>query len=157
VGHFLSDGRYQLDQTDHLGNPIIFNKTHKEHDDCQKHGCSLHTPSKHPLHNAPQGWHGAGEITTRQCPCKNWHPDPDSVAFLKSTLVRLQREHALLVMPPESELGSYQTQWERADLALSIAKTHMQYATRHTCCALFCCTLHPMKKRAGRQPNPLRI
>ena len=53
-----------------------------------RHGhCPIHSPSDHPLKDAPMDWYG-GEIRhlVRVCEHGLYHPDPDDIAFKMATL-----------------------------------------------------------------------
>lgn len=65
---------------------------HRVNDNCALHGCSVHSPSDHPLAHAPKHWQGRSRINEalgtmrRECKCGNLHPDYDSVAYVERAL-----------------------------------------------------------------------
>lgn len=48
---------------------------------CLGPNCCIHSPSDHPLKDAPLSWLGEIAMMFRVCPHGNVHPDPDSLRF----------------------------------------------------------------------------
>lgn len=51
--------------------------------DCAGPNCCTHNPSDHPLRDAPLNWRG--HVMERLCPHGIGHPDPDDLAYRRST------------------------------------------------------------------------
>ncbi len=156
MGFFLPDKSYKLDTKSRYGGDIALDFTHPKNDQCQIHGCPLHSPSAHPLRDAPQGWQRAGSILTRQCKCGCWHPDTDSLNYLQREIDRLEKELDDLARPYSAELGDPLSDWEMVNINLEKAKTRRKDAAAHTCCKLFCCKAQPVTPKSGRRANPLQ-
>jgi hypothetical protein len=45
--------------------------------ECDGPPCPLHSPSDHPLRDAPLNWRQDRYLMERVCPCGVGHPDPD--------------------------------------------------------------------------------
>jgi len=60
-------------------------KTHGS-DECSGSPCCIHSPSNHPLRNAPLGWRPERALIERLCEHGLWHPDPDDRAHWERKL-----------------------------------------------------------------------
>lgn len=62
---------------------------HPKNENCERLGCAMHSPSDHPLNEAPKHWLQDPRILEaygtlrRECPCGNMHPDADSVSYVE--------------------------------------------------------------------------
>ncbi len=51
---------------------------------CEGRGCPIHHPSDHHMKDWPLLWRGDKGIFERICSCDTGHPDPDSIAYMKT-------------------------------------------------------------------------
>jgi hypothetical protein len=60
----------------------LFNP-HPKSPECKKHGCVIHSPSKHSMRKFPTHWRDDRHLMERICPHGVGHPDPDQIGYTR--------------------------------------------------------------------------